>query len=83
LVNDKSTLEIVESMINKFNFELDDPWKYDPFHVISNMKHVVGLQSYVNHLDAAKERLENKKSWIEVQIASKLDLGYTKERDFS
>jgi hypothetical protein len=46
---------------------MDDPWKYDPFHVISNMKHAVGLQSYVHHLDATRERLANKDSWTEVQ----------------
>jgi hypothetical protein len=67
-------------MMKKFNFEQDDPWKYDHFHVITNMKHAVGLQYYVHHLDATKRNIGKQKFMdISSTVTPVPEHKYTKE----
>jgi hypothetical protein len=67
IIRDNATLEIIENMMKVFNFEEDDPWKYDHFHVITDMRLIVGSMPYINYVDTRRERLANKEPWEKVE----------------
>jgi hypothetical protein len=50
-----------------FQFEENVFWKYDPYQMIFDMNITVCLVAYNHHLDAKKEKMVNKESWVEVQ----------------
>jgi hypothetical protein len=67
IVKTRNAFTIVENMMKSFQFEEDISWPYDPLKVISNMIISVGIVAYTHQVDAEKEILTNKYSWIEVQ----------------